>query len=276
MTFVYRKKAFEFHGVSSGDSIYSAMRRNRTFYELDLLEYLFSLRGYLGRANSVAVDVGANIGNHAVFFRTFLTNHVICVEPNPSVLPVLEQNLRKNIQGFDIVPCALGASEGSGSLVLPADHADDHGMGKIDRHDETGTIDLRPLDAVMSEWRHLQSVDMVPVMIKIDVEGMELAVLQGADDTITRYHPHLLIEAATDADYAVLSEHLGGMGYHALARWARTPVYHFAWSPTPELMRAAQRAKRTGRILDLTVRRLRRWLIRLAPSGGNNRSSIHR
>ncbi|MDA0323744.1 MAG: FkbM family methyltransferase [Verrucomicrobia bacterium] len=276
MTFVYRKKAFEFHGVSSGDSIQSAIGRNRTFYEVDLLEYLFSLRAYLGRANSVAVDVGANIGNHAVFFRTFLTDHVICVEPNPSVLPVLEQNLRKNIHGFDIVPCALGASEGSGSLVLPADHADDAGMARIDRHDEAGTIGIRPLDAVLSEWSQRQSNDMVPVMIKIDVEGMELEVLKGAGDTIARYHPHLLLEAATDADYAALSDHLGGMGYQALARWARTPVYHFAWRPTPELMRAAQRAKWTGRILDLTVRRLRRWLIRLAPGAGNNRSSIHR
>lgn len=262
--FVYRKRAFEFHGVTSGDSIHTAIRRNRTFYEIDLLEYLFNIRAFLSRADSVAVDVGANLGNHAVFFRSFLTDHVICVEPNPNVLPILEKNLRANIKGFDVVSCALGASEGLGSIVLPADHADDAGMARIDRNGRAGSVEIRPLDSVLSEWSQSRSGVMIPVIFKIDVEGMELDVLEGAGESIERHHPHLLLEAATNAEYEALSNHLGCMGYQSLARWARTPVYHFAWNPTQDLIRASRRARLVGMLMNLTVRRLRRVLLRLA------------
>src|SRR3989338_10130702 len=97
MKFKYRHKLFDVEGVSQEDHIYKEIIKNRSFYEIDLLEYMYLINKCLHKENTIAIDVGANIGNHSIFFQSFLTDHVISVEPNPNVLPILEKNLNQNI-----------------------------------------------------------------------------------------------------------------------------------------------------------------------------------
>src|SRR5690606_32927844 len=127
MQFTYRTKTFDIQGVSQEDHIYKTISETLCFYEKDLLEYIYTVVG-TQPPQTLAVDVGANIGNHSIFFASFLTDHLIAIEPNPQVLPVLNKNLSHNIQNYQIYECAVGEATGTGTLMMPEDITDNAGM----------------------------------------------------------------------------------------------------------------------------------------------------
>ncbi|HYH39848.1 MAG TPA: FkbM family methyltransferase [Azospirillum sp.] len=149
------------------------------FFEQAELEFL---RGRVPSGGTV-VDVGANIGNHAVYFGRFLRpSRLIPVEPNPQAVRRLTENLALN----GIVPDArglgkaVGATAGSLGLTLPkgADLV-------LERLQGTGDIPVLPLDDL---------IDGPVDFLKIDVEGMEMEVLAGARRILSEQRPLIFIE----------------------------------------------------------------------------------
>ncbi len=78
--------------ASPNDYVAKYLRVQGEFYERVLLEHI-ALRGPRG---GLFVDVGANIGNHSVYFARFLADCVVAVEPSPQLIPVLTRNLETN------------------------------------------------------------------------------------------------------------------------------------------------------------------------------------
>lgn len=143
-----------------------------TFYEEPLLEYIY--RKYYGKLRSI-VDVGANIGNHAVFFHDVMrVTDITCFEPNP-------ENYRRLVKSAPFArthDIALSYGNGSVSSI-----SQPHNMG-ASYCTEGGGI-----------WRDaLDSFNLSPEFIKIDAEGMECAVLEGAAETIQRSEPVMFVE----------------------------------------------------------------------------------
>ena len=101
MKFFFRKKEFNIIGFSPEDHIYKIIEQSKVFYELDLLEYIRTI--VKNQHDTVCIDVGANIGNHSIYFGNFVADSVISVEPNGQVLPVLRENLQNNIDNLYIV-----------------------------------------------------------------------------------------------------------------------------------------------------------------------------
>src|SRR5206468_4045383 len=93
-------------GYSDVDVIAREIRERSLFFEIGLLEHIYlSVAG-----RGVFLDVGANIGNHSVFFAKFCADHVLAVEPNPKVLPLLRRNLKTNALGrHTVFPFAVAA-----------------------------------------------------------------------------------------------------------------------------------------------------------------------
>ena len=123
----------------------------------------------------LVIDVGAHIGTWAKdlsgAFRT-----VVAFEPVPSNI----ECLRRNVPSARIEAVALGAKPGRVNLS-PVD-------------DNTGACYVWPDGEISAECRTLDSYNLAPDAIKIDVEGQELSVLQGAVETLTTYWPALCIE----------------------------------------------------------------------------------
>lgn len=228
MDFVYCERDFTLVGASERDHIVSVIRNTGTFYELDLLEYMrwsIAKREGRGRAGLV-LDVGANIGNHAVFIGTFIAKHVIAIEPNPESLVCLRENLECNLDDYTIHDCALGASPGQGRVYMPENAADNLGMARI-VSDDQGPIKIRTLDDLITEQRDVLGITTPVTGMKIDVEGMEIPVLKGARDVLQRDCPELFIEAATPKQLAEIEVFLDEFGYRKVATWAATPTHHF-------------------------------------------------
>lgn len=242
MHFDYRSKSFDIEGVSQNDHIYRKISRTGTFYEIDLLEYIYRIKPliYSKGCKNVVIDIGANIGNHSVFLCSFLADHLIAIEPNPNALFQLRRNLSKNISNYTIIECAVGDKESRGTIVVPENMNDNIGSARVNVNINEGDIEISTVDSIFSSWKDKVDNPVSVSLIKIDVEGMELQALKGAENTILKYKPHIFVEAATQQEFQSIHNYLRSLGYRKMpGHWAGTPVYHFAYNPTLALIAAA-------------------------------------
>lgn len=210
-------RRFSVIGISSDDYIVRKMVETRAFYEIDLLSYIESIASDL--PPGVVVDVGANIGNHAIFLGAFVRAPVIAFEANPDVVPLLRRNLVEAGVEHTVVGKALAATPSRGTIVVP----DRRNIGSAVVVAGSGDIEVSTFDDLYP--------DIQVAVMKVDVEGMELSVLRGATDMLARCRPHLFLEAATRRHFIELAAFLRKWGYRPVVRWAYTPVWHFAPEP---------------------------------------------
>src|SRR5262249_13089941 len=105
----------DLQGYDDDDAIAREIRAHRAFFELDVLEHVL----LAGPRGGVYLDVGANIGNHAVYFGRYCADRVVAIEPHPALLPILRQNLERNCPGkFEIRPVALSDAAAMERMTL--------------------------------------------------------------------------------------------------------------------------------------------------------------
>lgn len=138
------------------------------------------------RNKGVALDIGANIG---LWTRDLCQNfnNVIAFEPVEQFRNCLIRNAM--FSNLSIEPCALGEEETNIQMVVTAgntghSHVDQDSLG-------TGTIPMHKLD-----YFEYAQVDY----IKIDCEGYELPIVRGAEQTIKRCKPVMVIEQKLHED----------------------------------------------------------------------------
>jgi FkbM family methyltransferase len=149
---------------------------------------LRELHRYVPR-DKIAVDVGGNIGEYTYHLGR-LAAEVVTFEPNP----IYHFRLKKlQLRNMRLETTALSAQAGSAALRIPnVNGRPASGMGSL----EAGAVSESELYSICEvETRTLDSYGLKNVgFIKIDVEGHEEKVLDGAMLTITRDRPNLLIE----------------------------------------------------------------------------------
>lgn len=140
----------------------------------------------LGSAFETALDVGAHVGAVSLYLaRKF--KRVIAFEAVPATYEFLRQNTNElsNVEALNI---AVGPDEGE----VFFSHYRKHGQLShvASGEEEAGSTRIGPIPR-----RAIDSLGLADVsFIKIDVEGYELQVLEGARDTLTRCRPLVLVE----------------------------------------------------------------------------------
>ena len=195
MNLNHRGIDFVFDAGPDTDFIGRQIRQNQAFFEQPLLDYILKFFP----KHATILDIGANFGNHTLFFSRFLEHkQIVCFEPN---LPTFEL-LRANVG--DVALCkriALGDKEcRANGTILEADNAGTFTLTE----DPDGNIVVRPLDSYAFE-------DVT--LMKIDAECMELQVIKGGMQTITRCRPLIFAEGHGHGYMAPITELLEPLGY---------------------------------------------------------------
>jgi len=151
------------------------------------------------------LDVGASIGQSALSFRIFNRDSpILSLEPLPSHRGDLRL-VRLLIRGHRFM--MVGAAEETrratlfvpmlGAYALPAESSLNRAdaAAVLERLESEGADPscLR-LEEVEIDLRRLDELELSPAFVKIDVEGAELGVLEGLQETLTRCRPALMIE----------------------------------------------------------------------------------
>jgi FkbM family methyltransferase len=178
-------------------------------YEYRLLRHIREC-GFAG----VAIDGGAGIGNHTLWLAGVCGLDVVAFEP------VRHEDVARNLAINPDMPgtvrlerLAIGATAGT------TRHASKGRMSG-----DSGDIEVRTIDSY-----ELQDV----ALVKLDVEGMEAAALQGARETLRRWEPVVFAEEWSADEHSAIAAVLEPLGYTLTQRFSgaesRTPVGR--WDP---------------------------------------------
>jgi FkbM family methyltransferase len=169
------------------------------------------------RPGSVIADIGANVGNHAVYFEKCLfAKEVIVFEVNPEAIDILLINHALNQcahWNMSFLRYALSNNFAPISIV-PA--KPDNLGGTRFRQDEAGALRCMTGDSVLAN----HPVDF----IKLDVEGSEMAVLGGLKETLRRWRPTLFVEVLS-RNLPAFEAFLAAQAYEIADTFARYPLF---------------------------------------------------
>jgi FkbM family methyltransferase len=174
------------------------------------------------RPDSRCVDIGANAGQIlSTLVEVAPDGRHLAFEP----VPALASALAARFPQVDVHQVALSNDRGQTDFVvhtqLPS-RSSLRAVGYGPEETETITVETDRLDDVLPEG-------YVPDLIKIDVEGAELLVLEGGARTLEETHPLLLFEHQLetarhyDAQTTTLWDLLDGLGYRIFDMDGRGP-----------------------------------------------------
>ena len=228
---------FDETGVAKANAglVYGALYQGY-FYEETFLRYIQSLQ-----VRGTYLDIGAFVGTHTIFFSMICgAERVHSFEPRPSVHARLAANVELNELADRVTLHQVALTDTPGELSLT--------FGGV-----TNIVPGMRLDDLVTE----------PVaLIKIDVEGMEPVVLDGARQLLRRSRPIVFAEAGTAPEYEAVCRTMKGHGYRPTGRvFNATPTYEFVPVTWQRRLMDSSAGRAVRRALPLRLRRrLRRFI----------------
>jgi FkbM family methyltransferase len=184
-------------------------------YELGVTETLWRLT----ELGDLTIDAGANIGYTASILavRVGPKGRVICFEPNPQVFESLRENVecwKKDVRcgTFDLQQAALGKEIGTARLCMNDWFLTNRGTSWISDHVEDGK-DVRVIEVPLLNLDRVVDGGGNIGVLKIDVQGQELNVLQGAAGLLKRHAVRDIVFEEETPYPAPSHEYVKSLGY---------------------------------------------------------------
>lgn len=161
------------------------------------------------------VDVGANIGTHTLVYSEY-TDRIISFEPQQAIFNLLCTNLTLNFKHHILTErCALSNYNGYTHIEdLDLENCGNYGSSSVGLGISNNSVRCRTLDSY-----HLEDVSL----IKIDVEGHEMEVLEGSLKTISRCKPTIYVENDRTGKEQDLCDFIESLGYSY--EWHVVPLF---------------------------------------------------
>ena len=188
----------------------------------------------LVKAGDTAIDIGANIGAHTLFLSRLVgpKGHVIAVEPTAWAVQRLRHNLDLNPELASVVDIRQALLVATPGEPVPAEI---YASWPLDGRDVHPKLRARPKPTSGAEAITLdqlvqqEGIDRVD-FIKLDVDGHEVAILNGGMETLQRDHPAIIFElspyilAESGDDAITLLSRLHDLGYRLYDLTLRHPL----------------------------------------------------
>ncbi|HMP71809.1 MAG TPA: FkbM family methyltransferase [Kiritimatiellia bacterium] len=182
-------------------------------------------------SGSLILDVGANVGYLSGLFARWVgpSGRVVSVEPIPATYDALSYSMKKLFpKTVTAIQACVSDQPGEVTMAVPAyegggaNYYESH-IVEADSHEsgQSFTVEATTLDLLLPPSPNNPNRNPPPPsLIKIDVEGHELAVIRGGTGFFARHQPPLLIEVAGDPDQP---ESSAAWLFSTLADWGYQP-----------------------------------------------------
>jgi FkbM family methyltransferase len=215
-------------GPAKGLKFNSALARNAGFllgtYEPEVQTLYASLLG----PGMTVYDIGANVGFLAVLAAQLVGpgGKVVCFEPLPANAAAIEYNAALNaFTNVVVIREALGREEGTSEFLVSGDV----GWGRLpgtgrdpDDFKEVIPVQVSRLSRAVDEYRL-----PLPDLIKVDIEGGEIGMLEGSRELLARCRPFLLVEL--HGTNAGVDRMLCETGYQSYVLGEPRPILEAPW-----------------------------------------------
>jgi FkbM family methyltransferase len=192
------------HLHDAGENLSDYIARSNDFFEREVLDYVARVHP----VQKTILDVGANIGNHTLYFAKYLEyDSIVAFEPIPANFELLKENTR-HLDNVFLRKEAVG--NGDSDLTM-AENRTNMGASQVDPEGKIRVRQVRLSDIFVPEVS----------LIKIDVEWHELQVLDGATALIDEDRPLILIEDSA----AAYEDYMSTLQYHIEAAWPKERTY---------------------------------------------------
>ena len=195
----YRKKSFErwlkiFVDSALSQGIYFTQNTPPLSLREIFTQGIYNIEGFTPAKGQVVLDVGANYGDSSIWWAKKFGAKVVAFEPLNDVFIELEKNVELNSADVIAYNVAIGNGEeisgnsqgrmfsAGGVLKIKTKRLDDYSFDRVD-------------------------------LLKIDVEGFEYEVLKGAENTINKFKPRIIIETHSDSLRRICDQYLLNHGY---------------------------------------------------------------
>jgi FkbM family methyltransferase len=178
------------------------------------------------RPGMIFYDLGANIGLFSMLAARIVgpSGRVFSFEPDRETAARLERNVGCNgFRNVTIVPKGVWSVSGKRAFAPADSSSPDRGTGRL-------VLDGELANSVFLECTSLDDFGReapAPQAIKCDVEGVELEVLRGAEQTLREHRPWIICEMHSEANAGACSELLERFGYNLEA----IDIYHTLATP---------------------------------------------
>jgi FkbM family methyltransferase len=148
------------------------------------------------RPGMVVLDIGANVGQYTLIAARDVGPHgrIHAFEPNPISYRRLASNIEIN-SFANVSTHALAVSDCAGEVTLYVPDHDNMGEASL-QMSQTGQRNITVRSVTIDEWARNADLGATPHidLIKIDVQGLESAVLRGARQIMLRFRPIIICE----------------------------------------------------------------------------------
>jgi FkbM family methyltransferase len=178
---------------TSPDARLRYLRPGRAAFDRELLQFA----RHFTSPGQVVFDVGANVGEFAVAACHFVGSQgaVLAIEPDPFLCALLHRTIAEpRNAGLPLDALCVAAAEKNGlapfhiaSRGRASNALAGHGLPTMGDVRGRFIVPVFTIDTIAERWR-------APGFIKIDVEGAELRVLEGARQTLMQHRPLILVE----------------------------------------------------------------------------------
>jgi FkbM family methyltransferase len=210
---------FDETGFTELPYVYLPLARGR-WYEEALLEHIRSLD-----LAGAYVDVGAHLGTHTLWCAMLCRSTVVhAIEPIARYAEVVERNVAANGLEGRVVVHRVGVSDRAG---LASNY--------LSREHQVGFVTVA--EPVRETFEIVRLDELVPrpvVLIKLDIEGMELEALRGAE-RLLEDRPVVFAEAHSEEELEAIDGLLDQHGYRATGRvFNASPTYEWVARDLPD------------------------------------------
>jgi FkbM family methyltransferase len=160
------------------------------FYEQALLQGMCKLSS---GSDGLALDIGANIGNHSIYFSQYFKK-VMAFEPVPSNCWILKANLYlNNIKNVELHECGLSNHNHEMIVMSDVGHNTNNSLKKLSEENNPNEtiVNAYSGDALLERISPKEKI----ILVKIDVEGHEPQVIEGLKCTLKTHKPLIFWEA---------------------------------------------------------------------------------